>query len=53
MAHKLVFDDDIKAIHKRTPTIVPGPYKKPNFIKTLPIGNALTGIELKLLQELL
>ncbi len=43
MAHKLVFDDDIKAIHKRTPTIVPGPYKKPNFIKTLPIGNALTG----------
>jgi uncharacterized protein len=43
MAHKLVFDDDIKAIHKRTPTIVPGAYKKSNFIKTLPIGTALTG----------
>ena len=43
MAHKLVFDDDIKAIYKRTPTIVPGAYKKSNFIKTLPIGTALTG----------
>jgi len=43
MAHKLVFDDDIKAIYKRTPTIVPGTYKKSNFIKTLPIGTALTG----------
>jgi uncharacterized protein len=43
MAHKLVFDDDVKAIQKRTPTIIPGPYKKPNFIKTLPVGTALTG----------
>lgn len=43
MAHKLVFDDDVKAIHKRTPTIIPGNYKKPNFIKTLPVGTALTG----------
>jgi len=43
MAHKLVFDDDIKAIYKRTPTIVPFAYKKSNFIKTLPVGIALTG----------
>lgn len=43
MAHKLVFDDDVKAIYKRTPTIIPGTYKKPNFIKTLPVGTALTG----------
>ncbi len=43
MAHKLVFDDDVKAIQKRTPTIIPGMYKKPNFIKTLPVGTALTG----------
>jgi uncharacterized protein len=43
MAHKLVFDDDVKAIQKRTPAIIPTPYKKPNFIKTLPVGTALTG----------
>jgi len=43
MAHKLVFDDDVKAIQKRTPAIIPGAYKKSNFIKTLPVGTALTG----------
>jgi len=43
MAHKLVFDDDIKAIYKRTPTIVPGAYRRSNFIKTMPVGIALTG----------
>ncbi|MFA5125877.1 MAG: LAGLIDADG family homing endonuclease [archaeon] len=43
MAHKLVFDDDIKAIHKRTPAIVPGEYRRSNFIKTMPVGIALTG----------
>ncbi|MDD3084252.1 MAG: ATP-binding protein, partial [Candidatus ainarchaeum sp.] len=43
ITHKLVFDDDIKAIWKRTPTIIPGTYKKPNFIKSLPVGTALTG----------
>lgn len=42
LAHKLVFDDDIKAIFKRAPTIIPAKYKKPNFLKTLPIGVALT-----------
>jgi uncharacterized protein len=43
LVHKLVFDDDIKSITKRTPTIIPLAYKKPNFIKTLPMGVALTG----------
>lgn len=43
MSHKLVFDDDVKAIWKRTPTRIPNQYKKPNFIKTLPVGTALTG----------
>ncbi|MFA4855323.1 MAG: ATP-binding protein [archaeon] len=43
IAHKLVFDDDIKAVYKRVPTIVPKAYKKSNFIKTLPVGIALTG----------
>ena len=43
LTHKLIFDDDIKAVFKRTPTIIPMKYKKPNFIKTLPIGVALTG----------
>jgi uncharacterized protein len=43
LVHKLVFDDDIKSITKRTPTIIPLIYKKPNFFKTLPMGVALTG----------
>ncbi len=43
MSHKLVFDDDIKAIYKRTPTIIPRNYKNSSFIKTLPVGVALTG----------
>ncbi|MBN2067864.1 MAG: DUF853 family protein, partial [Candidatus Diapherotrites archaeon] len=43
ISHKLVFDDDIKAVYKRTPTIIPRPYKKSSFIKTLPVGVALTG----------
>ncbi|MDO8428857.1 MAG: DUF87 domain-containing protein [Candidatus Diapherotrites archaeon] len=41
--HKLVFNDDIKAVIKRTPTIVPLKYKHANFIKTLPLGFAITG----------
>ena len=43
MTHKLVFDDDIKAVYKRTPTIIPSKYRKATFIKTLPVGVALTG----------
>ncbi len=43
VSHKLVFNDDIGAIHKRMPAIIPEEYKKPNFIKTLPVGVALVG----------
>ncbi len=43
MSHKLVFDDDIKAVFKRTPTIIPLKYKRPMFLKTLPVGVALSG----------
>src|SRR3989338_6331995 len=41
VTHKLVFDDDIKAIYRRAPTIVPTKYRKPNFLKTIPIGIGL------------
>ncbi len=43
LVHKLVFDDDIKAVYKRTPTLIPNRYRKATFIKTLPVGIALTG----------
>ncbi|MDD5162605.1 MAG: DUF853 family protein [Candidatus ainarchaeum sp.] len=43
VAHKLVFDDDIKAVYKRTPTIIPKQYKNSNFIKTLPVGMGIVG----------
>ncbi|MBI4044477.1 MAG: DUF87 domain-containing protein [Candidatus Diapherotrites archaeon] len=43
LVHKLVFDDDIKAVYKRTPTIIPSRYRKASFVKTLQVGVALTG----------
>ncbi|MBN1941624.1 MAG: DUF853 family protein [Candidatus Diapherotrites archaeon] len=43
VSHKLVFDDDVKAVYKRTPTIIPKPYKSSGFIKTLPVGVGLVG----------
>ncbi|PIU21048.1 MAG: hypothetical protein COT15_04310 [Candidatus Diapherotrites archaeon CG08_land_8_20_14_0_20_34_12] len=43
IVHKLVFNDDIKAVFKRTPTIIPAFYKRSSFIKTLPVGKALVG----------
>ena len=43
MCHKLVFDDDIKAVMKRMPTMIPPEYKNPRFIKTLPIGHCIVG----------
>lgn len=43
MTHKLIFDDDIKAVFKRTPTIIPRKFRSSNFIKTLPVGVAVTG----------
>jgi len=43
MTHKLVFNDDVKAVYKRTPAIIPHKYKAGAFIKTLPVGTALIG----------
>lgn len=43
ISHKLVFDDDVKAVYKRVPTLVPKDYRRSTFIKTLPVGVALTG----------
>jgi len=43
MTHKLVFNDDVKAVYKRTPTIIPHKYKAGAFIKTLPVGTAMVG----------
>ncbi|MCX8189960.1 MAG: DUF853 family protein [Candidatus Diapherotrites archaeon] len=41
IVHKLVFNDDIKAVYKRTPAIIPHRYKTGSFIRTLPVGVAL------------
>lgn len=38
ITYKLIFDDDIKAVFKRMPTIVPKRFKEPGFIKKLGIG---------------
>ncbi|MFH1234223.1 MAG: ATP-binding protein, partial [Candidatus Diapherotrites archaeon] len=43
MTHKLVFNDDVKAVYKRTPAIIPHRYKAGSFIKTLPVGTAMAG----------
>lgn len=43
ISNKLVFNDDIFAIQKRMPAIIPKQYKEPNFIKTLPFATALVG----------
>ncbi len=38
ITYKLVFDDDIKAVFKRMPTVVPKNFKDPSFIKQLSVG---------------
>jgi len=43
ISNKLIFNDDIHAIQKRMPAIIPEPYKHPNFVKTLPFATALVG----------
>ncbi len=43
IVHKLVFNDDIKAVYKRTPAIIPHKFKAGAFIRTLPTGVALVG----------
>lgn len=43
LCHKLVFDEDLKAVMKRMPTLLPKEYERSRFIKTLPVGIALVG----------
>jgi DNA helicase HerA-like ATPase len=43
ITHKLVFDDDLKAVFHRIPTLLPPEYERSRFVKTLPIGVALLG----------
>jgi intein/homing endonuclease/predicted transcriptional regulator len=43
ICHKLVFDEDLKAVMKRFPTSLPKEYEKNRFLKTLPIGIAMIG----------
>ncbi len=43
ITHKLVFDDDIKAVIKRMPNFMPQKYRERKFLKTLPVGKALIG----------
>ncbi len=42
LCHKLIFDDDLKAVFKRMPTQIPKEYSS-RFIKSLPIGSCLVG----------
>ncbi|MCD4740570.1 DUF853 family protein [archaeon] len=43
LCHKLVFDDDMKAVLKRMPTLIPKEYSKSTFVRSLPIGTCLIG----------
>ncbi len=43
LCHKLVFNDDVKAVFKRMPSIIPHAFKSSNFIKTIPVGSCLVG----------
>jgi len=43
MCHKLVYDDDIKAVTRRMPSEMPSAFKNPHFIKNLSIGMAIIG----------
>ncbi|MGC1121363.1 MAG: ATP-binding protein [Candidatus Methanofastidiosia archaeon] len=41
--HKLVYEDDIKAVLRRMPSEVPERFQEDHFIKNLPIGMAIVG----------
>lgn len=43
MCHKLVYEDDIKAVVRRMPSEVPERFLEDHFIKNLPIGMAIVG----------
>lgn len=43
ICHKLVYEDDIKAVLRRMPSEVPERFQEDRFIKNLPIGMAIVG----------
>ncbi len=43
ICHKLVYEDDIKAVIRRMPSEVPERFQEDRFIKNLPIGMAIIG----------
>jgi len=43
ICHKLVYDDDKKAVFRRMPSEMPSAFKDSHFIKSLPIGMAIIG----------
>ncbi|MGD2248664.1 MAG: ATP-binding protein [Candidatus Methanofastidiosia archaeon] len=43
LCHKLVYEDDIKAVIRRMPSEVPDQFQSRRFIKNLPIGMAIIG----------
>jgi hypothetical protein len=43
VCHKLVYEDDIKAVMRRMPSEVPERFSEEHFIKNLPIGMAIIG----------
>ena len=43
VCHKLVYEDDIKAVLRRMPSEVPERFQEDRFIKNLPIGMAIIG----------
>jgi predicted transcriptional regulator len=43
VCHKLVYEDDIKAVMRRMPSEVPERFHEDRFIKNLPIGTAIIG----------
>jgi len=43
VCHKLVYEDDIKAVLRRMPSEVPEPFQEHRLIKNLPVGMAIIG----------
>jgi len=43
LAHTLAFQDDIQALMRRMPTQIPFEMRQPDFIRSLPVGEALVG----------
>ncbi|MHC1605658.1 MAG: ATP-binding protein [Candidatus Methanofastidiosia archaeon] len=43
ICHKLIYDDDIKAVTRRMPSEMPAVFKDSRFIKNIPIGMTIIG----------